>query len=79
MTAFLQDRLVNENFLFVCLRRQGLEPQSEEPRHILQGYEIGKDGETCDHWLTVDLTTPADFTATSMFLGAGALYVGMAS
>lgn len=46
---------------------------------MLQSYEIGKDGETCDHWLTVDLSTPSNLRATDLYLGAGALYVNMDS
>ena len=46
---------------------------------MLHSYEIGKDGETCDHWLTVDLSTPTNLRATDLFLGTGALYVNMDS
>ena len=73
VTAFLQERLVDKNFLFICLKeRQG-------DLQVLQSFEIGKDGETCDHWLTVDLSTPTDLRATDLYLGAGALYVNMGS
>lgn len=73
VTAFLQERLFDKNFLFICIKgRQG-------ELQMLQSYEIGKDGETCDHWLTVDLSTPTNLRAIDLYLGAGALYVNMDS
>lgn len=43
----------------------------------MRGYEIGKHGQACDHWLTIDLATPCQLTATSLFLGSDALYINM--
>ena len=78
VTAFLQSRLTDKNCLFVCIK--GIDQTNNHtPYHELRTYEIGKDGQTCDHEMVVDLTTPSMLTATNIFIGADALYINMSS
>ena len=75
-TTFLQERLIEKNFLFVAVKRQMIAP-SQPKHHVLLCHEIGKDGQTCDRVICVDLATPDNLTANGLFLGTDALYVNM--
>ena len=48
-------------------------------QHDLRCYEIGKDGESCDYWLNIDLTrgVGGGLYASDLYLGSNALYVNM--
>lgn len=78
VTTFLQSRLIDKNCLFVCIK--GIDQANNNASyHVLRTYEIGKDGQTCDHEMEVDLTTRRMLTATDLFIGADALYINMSS
>lgn len=74
VTAFVQSRLSDKNCLFVCVKI-GAGP---EQRHVLRGYEIARNGQSCDFCVSVDLTTPKQLIATSIYMGSDALYVNFA-
>ena len=50
---------------------------SQPKHHVLLCHEIGKDGQTCDRVICVDLATPDNLTANGLYLGTDALYVNM--
>jgi len=55
VTAFVQARLIDKNCLFVCVKsRNG--PDGSQKHHELRGFEIARNGQSCDFWLRVDLT-----------------------
>ena len=65
ITDFHLERLIDRNFLFVCVT------------NMMRCYEIGPDGETCDHIMDVNLVLPGNPTAIGLYLGSEALYVNM--
>ena len=65
ITEFHLERLIDRNFLFVCLT------------NMMRCYEIGSDGETCDHVMDVNLVLPGNPTAIGLYLGSDALYLNM--
>ena len=54
VTSFVQARLIDKNCLFVCVKsREGL--PGVQAMHELRGFEIARDGQTCDFWIRVNL------------------------
>ena len=76
ITSFTQARLINKNCLFVCVKSRDSEQQE---RHELRGFEIARDGQTCDFWLRVDLFNEERRTATDLYMGSDALYINLSN